>query len=230
MEGVAESARDAISVVLSDLSAQRVTPAQSLSAVVEPLLPQLEDQIRGRQKQIGNTTDFSLQLGNLIARTAALATVALSENDSKLALRLWQLSRELQEIAHLTDPLGTHASRNVAMYLLKQVSYRDVEAMGGADVFRSLIPTVPDERTATIDETREHAAVMRELMRGNTASLPNTYFGMQSYITPYYPPLRWLFERQLAADIDRDVSRLRLLSENYLTAASRASLLERYPQ
>ena len=229
-EGVANSARDAISVVLSDLETQRNTPEQGLLVGVVTMLPQLEVQIRGQRKQVGDTTEFSLQLGNLIARTAALATVALSENDTKLAPRLWRLNRELQEIAHQVDPLGTHASRNVAMYLLRQVSDRDVEAIGGAEVFRSLIPSVPDERTATIEETREQATVSRELVRGNTASLPNTYSGMQSYITPHYPPLRWLFERQLAADLERHVNRLRLLPENYLTAASRASLLERYPQ
>ncbi len=230
MEGVAESARDAISVVRSDLEAERNTPAQSLLAVVESMLPQLEDQIRGRRKQVGDTTEFSLQLEYLIARTAALATVALSENDPKVALRLWQLNRELQEIAHQDDPLSTHASRNVAMYFLREVSDHDVEAMGGAGVFRSLIPQVPNERTATLEETREHATASRELVRGNTASLPNPFSGRKSYIFPYYPPLRWLFERQLAADLERDVSRLRLLPENYLTAASRALLVERFPQ
>ncbi len=229
MEGVANSARDAISVVVSDLEAQRSTPEQNLLAVVEPMLPQLEDQILGQRTQVGDTTEFSLQLGNLIARTAALATVALSENDSKVALRLWRLNRELQEIAHVTDPLATHASRNVAMYLLSQVSATDVEAMGGADVFRSLIPSLPDERTATMDETRELATVSRELVRGNTALLPKRFSGMKSDITPYYPPLRWLFERQLACDLERNVNSLRPLPEDYLTAASRASLRERYP-
>lgn len=230
MEGVADSARDAMSVVVSDLETQRNTPAQSLSAAVEPMLLQLEDQIRGQRKQVGDTTEFSLQLGNLIVRTAALATVALSENDTKLGLRLWRLNRELQEIAHQADPLGTHASCNVAMYMLRQVSDGDVEAMGGAEVFRSLIPPVPDERTATIEETRERATVSRELVRGNTASLPNTYSAMQGHITPYYPPLRWLFERQIASDLERDVKRLGQLPENYLTAASRASLRARYPK
>lgn len=227
MEGVAESAREAISVVLSDLETQRSTPEQSLLAVVEPMLPQLEDQIRRQLKQVGDTTEFSLQLGNLIARTAALASVALSENDSKVALRLWRLNRELQKIAHQSDPLGTHASRNVAMHLLTQISDRDVEAMGGADVFRSLIPPVPDERTATIDEARENATVSRELVRGNTASLPKSFSGMQSYVTPYYPPLRWLFERQIACNLGRHLSILQQLPENYLTASTRDSLLQR---
>ncbi len=230
MEGVANSAREAISVVVSELEAQRNTPEQSLLAVVESMLPQLEDQIRGQRTLVGDTTEFSLQLGNLIARSAALATVALNENDPKVALRLWRLNRELQEIAQQNDLLGSHASRNVSMYLLSFVSDPDVEAMGGADVYRSLIPSVPDERTATIDEAREHATVSRELVRGNSASLPNTFSWRKSYITPNYPPLRWLFERKIAADLERDVSRFRFLPEDYLTAASRASLLERYPQ
>ena len=229
MEGVAESARDATSAVLNNLESQRSTPEQSLLAVVIPMLPHLEDQVRGKRKQVGDTTEFSLQLGNLIARSAALATVALSENDSSVALRLWRLNRELQVIAHENDPLGTHASRNVAMTLLRQVSDRDVQAMGGADVFRSLIPPVPDERTATMEETRELATLRRELVRGNTVFLPK-FSGMPGHVTPNYPPLRWLFERQIAAELERDVSRLRLLPEEYLTAASRASLLERYPQ
>ena len=229
MEGVGESAREAMSIVLSDLETQRSTPEQSLSAVVMPMLPHLEEQIRGKQKQVGDTTEFSLQLGNLIARTAALATVALSENDSSVALRLWRINRELQEIAHQTDLLGTHASRNVAMYLLRQVSEPDVESMGGADVLKSLIPPVPDERAATMEETRELATLRRELVRGNTVFSPK-FSRMPGHVTPNYPPLSWLFERQIAADLERDVSRLRLLPEDYLTAASRASLLERYPQ
>ena len=234
MEGVADSANNAVGQILADLAMQRTTPETSLAAVIERLLPPLEELMRGPRQQIGDMTRYNVpQLEDLIARTAALATVAMGQGESELALRIWRLNRELQEFAHQFDSLNTHASRNVSMHLLQQVSDREVEAMGGRDVFRSLIPSVPDERTANMNEVRDQAYNLRELLRRNnafaTTLLPKTISGTRFHIVQYYPPLRWLFERQIAVDLKRQLNSTMQLSANFLTGASRASLIARYP-
>lgn len=235
MEGVADSANDAVGQILAGLAMQRTTPEISLVAVIKPLLPPLEELIRGPRQQIGDMTRFYVpQLENLIACTAALATVAMRQGESELALRIWRLNLELQEFAHQFDPLNTHASRNVAMHLLQQLRDRDVEAMGGPDVFRSLIPSVPDERIANMNEAREQAYNRRALLRRNNAltitSLPKTISGMRLINIQYFPPLRWLFERQIAVDLERQLNSTSPLSTNFLTGASRNSLVTRFPQ
>ena len=101
--------------------------------------------------------------------------------------------------------------------------------MGEPDVFRSLIPSVPDERTANMNEARVHAHNQRELLRRNNAVLPRKTLASRSNIIQYYPPLRWLFERQIAVDLERQLNRTRQLPFNFLTGASRASLIARYP-
>ncbi len=235
MEGVADSANDAVGQILADLAMQRTTPEINLAAVIKPLLPPLEELIRGPRQQTGDMTRYNVsQLENLIARTAALATVAMRQGEPELALRIWRLNRELQEFAHQFDPLNTHASRNVAMHLLQQLRDRDVEAMGGPDVFRSLIPSVPDERTANMNEAREQAYNRRELLgRSNPVTmtlLPKTISGMRYISIQYFPPLRWLFERQIAVDLERHLNSTSPLSTNFLTSASRDSLVTRFPQ
>ena len=231
MEGVADSANDAVGQVRVDLAAQLIASENNLVAVVEPLLKQFEELTRRpRQQQIGVYTGYSVpQLENLIARTAALATVAMGQDESELALRIWRLNREFQELAHQFNPLHTHASRNVAMHLLGQVSDLGVAAMGGPDVFRSLIPTVPDERIAIMKESRENAINHREMLRGNIAVLSRNTLGSRSKFIHCYPPLRWLFERQIAVDLDRQLNSTKELSANFLTGESRASLIARYP-
>ena len=227
MEGVADSANDAVSQVRVDLAAHLTAPENNLVAVVKPLLPQLEELTRNPRQQVP-------QLENLIARTAALATIALGENESELALRIWRINRDLQEFAHQIDPLHTHASRNVAMHLLQQVSDRGVEAMGGPDVFKSLIPAVPDERAAFMNGAFEQAAGRRELLRGKNSFtstvLPQKTLTRRSNIIHYFPPLMWFFERQLAVDLERQLNSTRQLSANFLTGASRAALRERFAQ
>ena len=230
MEGVADSANDAVGQILAGLAMLRTTPETSLVAVIEPLLPPLEEWMRGPRQQIGDMTRYNVpQLEDLIARTAALATVAMRQGESELALRIWRLNRELQEFAHQFDSLNTHASRNVSMHLLQQLSDRDVEAMGGRDVFKSLIPSVPDEKIANMNDARVQADIHRELLRGNSAVLPRKTLASRSNIVQYYPPLRWLFERQIAIDLERVLDTVRQLSANFLTGATRASLMARYP-
>ena len=222
MQGVADSASDALSYVKIGLETSRKLPDDKLMDVVKPLMPKLEATFGGPRKHYEDPRRFVMQLENLIARTAALATVAFESNvnDTECGLQLWRLNRELQEIAIQFFPLQSHASRNVAMYLLLEMSDQSVESIGGTDVFRSLIPSKPLERTAMQQETRERATLCLDRLRDKAVS----------YIVQYYPPLEWYFERQIARDAERHLIAIQKLQEDHLTGSSRASLLARYPK
>ena len=222
MQGVADSASDALSYVKIGLETRRKLPDEKLIDVVKPLMLKLEATFGGPRKHYEDPKRFVVQLENLIARTAALATVAFESkvNDSECGMQLWRLNRELQEIAIQFFPLQTHASRNVAMYLLLEMKDQSVESIGGPEVFRSLIPSKPLERGAMLQETRESATLSLDRLRDKTVS----------YIVQYYPPLEWYFERQIARDAERHLIAIQQLQEDYLTGSSRASLLARYPK
>ncbi len=222
MQGVADSASDALSYVKIGLETRRKLPDDMLMDVVKPLMTKLEATIGGPRKHYEDPKRFVVQLENLIARTAALATVAFESkvSDTESGLRLWHLNRELQEIALQDFPLQTHASRNVAMYLLLEMKVQSVESIGGPDVFRSLIPSPSNEMTAAQQETRKYATVRLEKLRINSGS----------YIVQYYPPLKWYFERQIVRDAQRRLIAIQKLQEDYLTGTIRASLLARYPK
>ena len=222
MQGVADSASDALSYVKIGLETRRKSPDDKLNEVLKPLLAQLEAKLSGPRQRNNDTKRFESQLENLIARTAALATVAFESkvNDTECGLQLWRLNRELQEIAIQFFPLQTHASRNVAMYLLMEMKDQEIESIGGPDVFRSLIPTPAHERTAMQQETREGATVRLDRLRNNAGSK----------IVQYYPPLRWYFERQVALDAERHLITIQKLQEDHLTGTTHASLLARYPK
>ncbi|HUP78652.1 MAG TPA: hypothetical protein VM260_08870 [Pirellula sp.] len=222
MQGVADSARDAVSWVKIGLETNRKSPDDKLMEVLRLLIPKLEATLSGPRKRYYDSKRFVEQLENLIARTAALATVALQskDNDMEFGLRLWRLNRELQEIARQLFPLQTHASRNVAMQLLLELRDEDVDAIGGPDVFRSLIPSLSLERTATLQETRDNATLRFDRLRDNA----------ERYFVQYYPPLRWYFERQIAFETEGHLISVQKLQEDYLTGTLRASLLARYPK
>ena len=85
-----------------------------------------------------------------------------------------------------------------------------------------------------MNEARDQAYNRRELLRRNNAftitSLPKTISGTRFHIVSYYPPLRWLFERQIAIDLERQLNRTSSLSANFLSGASRDLLVTRFSQ
>ena len=220
LQGVEDTAHAVLGDVVERLKSKRVTPKQDLAEVIKSL-PQLEDLLNGRTIHWQHVNRV---FPTLIVRTAALATVALQNRDSELALRIWRLNRELQELASEFSPIGSHASRNVAMHLLNEISDADVQAIGGESVFKSLIPSVPDERVAQLKEDYDEAVLRRRLL--NMPPTPSHWFAL----TRYYPPLRWLNERQISYDLERRRGAVEKLPKNLLTEQSRSQLVSRFPE
>ena len=226
LEGVESAAKDAVYQVLEGLESKRNAPYQDLAEVIKGLLPPLEEMLHSPRVQMKKSPFPVEKIEHLIARTAALATIALQCHDSELALRLWRLNLELQEMAGENLPLITVASRNSAMHLLMQVSDADVQAMGGVDVFRSLIPSVSDERDSILLEALGFAKYKRNTLQG----LSQSSSMHRMAITKYYPPIRWLNERQISYDLERRRGAVGKLAKNFLTEQSRSKLVSRFPQ
>ena len=167
------------------------------------------------------------QFENLIARTAALAVIALKCEDAQNAVRLWKINRRLQELAQQFNPLQTHASRNISMVLLQQTRNGEIAAMGGPEVFRTLIPSVAPERTASLAQSSQAYRLYRE-----TSGVKDFTDGMApiARFSKYYPPIYWLIERQMMVDLDRQMKVIRLLREDCLTGQTRDALVARVSQ
>jgi len=138
-------------------------------------------------------------------------------------VRLWKLNRRLQEIAQECNPLQTHASRNVSMHLLEKASNGEIASMGGPEVFRTLIPSIPQERTASLGEIRQEFASYREAGFAVNSSEPF----LKPQFSKYYPPIHWMLERQMAVVWDRQLRILRQQPENFLTGQARDLLVAR---
>ena len=119
------------------------------------------------------------------------------------------------------------------MRMLQQLSDADVEAMGGPDVFNSLIPKAADERSAAIKDLREYATFGREYVRGNVQP-----FGRFSDVKApqsarllirYYVPIRWFLERKLALDIQTTTEYYATQRMDFQTGEARDALLQRKP-
>jgi hypothetical protein len=195
---------------------------QSLSELLNPSLAKLQSIQDG--PKVPASRSQQLQLESLIARTAALATVATKEEDANLALRLWKLNRDLQEVGSKVYPLETHAARKIAMYLLLTLKSTDVKVLGGGDVYRSLIPSPAEERSASIAESFAVERIRRQQLNSPVATSPMHWIA----VTRYYPPMRWLYERRLVQHQRDRRSHLETLPTDYLTGEVRRQLEQRF--
>jgi len=210
---VSNCALGAVETTLQELRAVQTKPDQLLSAVIKPLLSHF-DQLQSGPRRVA-TLELQDRFNLLIVQTAVLATIAMQEKEVELALRLWKLNRDFQEIASDVYPLYSHAARNCAMYLLLQVKTIDVQQrMGGVDVYQSLIPSRSDERTPSIEESFMNAT--RYLKMLEKKQKPGLF-----------PPLRWYYERQFTYAHDRQKTFLEKEPKNYLTEGIRVQLERR---
>ena len=113
---------------------------------------------------------------------------------------------------------------SVPLYLLQQVRNGEVAAMGGPEVFRTLIPSIAPERTASLAQLSQAYRLYREI-----SGIKDFTDGMApiARFSKYYPPLYWLIERQMVVDLDRQIKVIRLLREDCLTGQTRDALVAR---
>lgn len=100
------------------------------------------------------------------------------------------------------------------MQSLGRINYRDIEAIGGADFFHSVIPMEADERSASIMKTRLNATLQREILCGN-----DSFTSVEGFLLfqRYFPPLRWFIERKMAVVLNAELLRLSQQPVNPLT-------------
>jgi len=107
--------------------------------------------------------------------------------------------------------------------LLGKVSNGEIAAMGGSEVFRTLIPSIPQERNASLGEIRQALSSYREAGFATNSSEP--FLRLQ--FSKYYPPIHWMLERQMVVDMDRRIRIIRQQPENFLTGQARDLLVAR---
>ncbi len=210
--------RSLLGDVYGELIQLRKSPEHGVMELIEPLLTPLEDELKSGQKPIGVELQYShyaKSLEFMIARTAALAKVCLDEKEPQSALRFWRANRELQKLSYEFDPALMKASRIAAMQLLSELNDDEVTAMGGVEVFKSLIPSAFDERAASIRQSWLVANSHRNYLRNSIVGL--------------FPPLLWRIERQLALSVEMYRRDLKTQPQDFLTHQSRATLINRYP-
>ncbi len=222
MHMIASSAHGAVSTVQNELKEKADKP---ISELINPVLRELD----GLQNEVKVPISYGLQikLDVLIVRTAALASIALKEKDAELGLRLWKLNRELQDVASEVNAMDAGA-RKTAMYLLLDLKSEDVQLIGGAKIYRSLIPSVADERSVSIEYSlaRERNNLQMLQRMSNSAITPMHWLA----VTRFFPPLRWLYERELVNDHRRQQAHLSTLPKNYITGDVRRQLEQRFPK
>lgn len=223
LEGVSRTADFVVAQVSAELTEQREQTDATLAAVLVPSISKIEECMDKEPLSVEANRVFLKKLETLIARTAALATIAMKCEDAESSVRLWKLNRRLQEFAHLCDPLQTHASRNVSMYLLQKSSNGEIAAMGGPDIFRTLIPSIPHERTSSLGEIGQAVSSYRK--DGFPANSSEPFLKPQ--FSQYYPPIHWMLERQMVVDLDRQLKVIRQQPENFLTGQARDLLVGR---
>jgi len=227
LEGVSRTADFVVAQVSAELTDQRQQRDETLAAVFVPSISKLEECMDKEPLNVEASKVSLPKLETLIARTAALATIATKCEDAESSVRLWKLNRRLQEIAQQCNPLQTHASRNVSMYLLKKTSNGEIAAMGGPEVFRTLIPPIPQERTASLGEIRQALSSYRKA--GFATNSSDTTF-LEPQFRKYYPPIHWMIERQMSVDLDGQIKNIRQQRENFLTGHARDLLVARVSQ
>jgi hypothetical protein len=217
------SAHGAVSVIRNELNERG---DQSIGELIDPVLQKLD----GLQNEAKVTASYGLQnkLNLLIVRTAALATIALEEREAELGLRLWKMNRELQDFASKVNAMDSQGARKTAMYLLLDLKSEAVQLIGGAEIYRSLIPSVADERLVSIEYslTREQNTLQHLRLTSNSAITPMHWLA----VTRFYPPLTWLYERELVNDNRNQRAHLATLPRNYVTGEVRRQLDQRFPQ
>jgi hypothetical protein len=224
LEGVSRSADSVVAQVSAELGIQHNPSNETLAAFFDPSIARLEEIMVKEPSRVEASKVPVSQLEHLIARTAALAVLAMKHEDAQNAVRLWKINRRLQELAQQLNPLETHASRNVSMYLLQQARNGEIVAMGGPDVFRTLIPSIALERTASLSQANQAYTLYRELQGTRDSSHRMT---PMAQFSRYYPPVDWLIKRQMAVELDMQTKVLRQLPENFLTGQTRDALVAR---
>ena len=223
-ERVKLTGNSVVGQVTGELTQQRKTTDENLTAVFAPSIPRLEE-IMNREALAVEAYNVPLsKLDTLIARTAALATIAMQREDAESSVRLWKVNRQLQEVAQQCNPVRTHASRNVSMHLLLQARNGEIAAMGGPEVFRTLIPSIAQERTASMAQVSQRLNSYRELH--SNSDYEETMM-LKTLIARYYPPINWLIERQMFLEGVRGLKSMSQLREDYLTCQTRDLLVER---
>jgi len=223
LEGVSRTADFVVAQVSAELTEQREQTDATLAAVIVPSISKLEEFMDKEPIRVEASNVSLPNFETLIARTAALATLAMKSNDAESSVRLWKLNRRLQETAQECNPLQTHASRNVSMHLLEKASNGEIAAMGGPEVFRTLIPSIPQERTASLGEIRQALSSYRKAGFPANSSEPF----LKPQFSKYYPPIHWMLERQMAVDMDRRIRILGRQPENLITGQARDLLVAR---
>ncbi len=206
------------------------TESVKLANVVDPFASQFEAKLYG-STVLRPPTETSASLNDWIGRTAILAAVVSRSGQPELALRLWRINRDLQELAQSCDVLATANARNFAMTMLQLMSDSELNAMGDKDVLNGLIPNAADESSATIKESKEWATFGREYLRGTVephgkySSVPASHFAR--FLLRFYLPARWCLERLLALDIRFTVDYYSSQRKDYFTGEIRDALLQR---
>jgi ABC-type transport system involved in multi-copper enzyme maturation permease subunit len=209
-------------------STGRVDFAQQL----EPFATQFEEQLRSSSAVL-DVEEATASYSDWICSTAILACIVSKSGEPQLAERLWRINRNLQQFAEQCDLLATASARSFAMLMLQSVSKEERAAMGGPEVFDSLIPIAADERAAVIKNTREWATFGREFMRGKVE--PQGRFSdvnapqSARLLIRFYPPARWFLERKLAIDMQVTSQLYSSQRKDFLTGPLRDALLQKNP-
>lgn len=220
MHMIEGSAHGAVSTIQNELKEKGDLP---ISELINPVLQKLD----GLQHEAKVPMSYQLQniLNLLIVRTAAMASIALKEKEADLGLRLWKLNRELQDMASEANAMDSQGARKTAMFLLLELSGEDVQLIGGSDIYQSLIPSVADERSVGIEYSlaRERNTLQQLRQMSSSAITPMHWLAF----TRFFPPLRWLYERELVNDYRRQRAYLSTSPKNYLTGDVRRQLEQR---
>ena len=220
MHMIEGSAYEILNTVRNEVQEKR---DQSLSELLNPFIAKLQSIQDGAK--VPTSRSQQVQLESLIVRTAALATIATKENEH-LALKLWKLNRDLQVVGGKVYPLETQAARKIAMYLLLKLKSTDVNVLGGDAVYRSLIPSPAEERSASIAESFAVERIRRQQLQSPLATSPIHWIA----VTRYYPPMRWLYERRLVHHQRSQRAYLASMPESYMTGELRLQLEQRFPE
>ena len=105
------------------------------------------------------------------------------------------------------------------MALLQNSSDGEIVAMGGLEVFRTLIPSIAQERTASLEEITN---VFSD--KGRIANYSDETI---LAFSKYYPPIHWMIERQMFVYFNRQLTAVRQQPENFMTGEVRDWLLSR---
>ena len=223
MHMIAGSANGAVSTIRNELKEKG---DQAIRELLEPIFGEL-DRLQNEAK-VPMSYGLNNKLNLLIVRTAALATIVLEEKETELGLRLWKLNRELQDFASKVNAMNSQGVRKTAMYLLLDLRSEDVQMMGGAEIYRSLIPSVSDERAESIQYSlaRQQNTLHHLRLTSSSAITPMHWLA----VTRFFPPLLWLYEREMVIDHRNQRAYFALLPKNYLTSEVRRQLEQRFPE